>query len=94
MFSVFLAAQMMLLARLLPLIIGDSVPEDDTKWQNYLRLMEIVDILFCPRVTEDDAAYLSTQISDHHEQFCELYPGNNVIPKMHFIIHMPRLMIG
>ena len=50
----------MLLARLLPLIIGDSVQEDDTKWQNYLRLMEIVDI-FCPRVTEDDAAYLSTQ---------------------------------
>ena len=88
-----LASQMLLLARVLPLIIGDSVPEDDERWQNYLRMMEIVDILFCPRVTEDDAAYLSILISDHHEQFCALYPENSIIPKMHFMIHMPRIML-
>ena len=29
-------------------------------------MMEIVDILFSPRVTEDDAAYLAALISDHH----------------------------
>ena len=84
---------MLLLSRVLPLIIGDSVPEDDERWQNYLRMMEIVDILFCPRVTEDDAAYLSTLISDHHEQFCVLYPDSNVIPKRHFLIHRPRIRL-
>lgn len=84
---------MWLLARILPLSIGDLVPEDDERWLNFLRMLDIVDILFCPRITEDDAAYLASLISDHHEEFCYLYPSWSVIPKMHFMVHMPRLMI-
>ena len=84
---------MWLLARILPLVIGDMVPEDDERWLNFLKMMEIVDILFSPRVTEDDAAYLAALISDHHEEFVRLYPEWSVIPKMHFMVHMPRLMI-
>ena len=84
---------MWLLARILPLSIGDLVPEDDERWSNFLRMLDIVDILFCPRITEDDAAYLASLISDYHEEFCYLYPSWSVIPKMHFMVHMPRLMI-
>ena len=47
---------MWLLARVLPLAIADLVPQDDERWINFLRMMDIVDILFSPRVTEDDAA--------------------------------------
>ena len=61
--------------------------------QIFLRMLDIVDILFCPRITEDDAAYRASLISDHHEEFCYLYPSWSVIPKMHFMVHMPRLMI-
>lgn len=46
-----------------------------------------------PQVTEDQAAYVATLISDHHQDFCELYPDHSVIPKMHFMVHMPWLMI-
>ena len=87
------AAQMMLLGRVLPLLVGGHVPDDDEYWQNFLRMMEIVDHLFCPRITEDDAAYVAVLINDHHREFLELYPGHNIIPKMHFMVHMPRLMI-
>ncbi len=89
----FAAAQMWLFGQILPLLIGDYVPEDVESWDNFLRMMEIVDRLFCSRITEDDATYLTWLISDHHKEFCRLYPESSVIPKMHFMVHMPRLMV-
>ena len=29
------------------------MPEDDEKWYNYLLLLDIIDILFARRITED-----------------------------------------
>ena len=73
---------MWLLGCILSLIIGQYVPEDDERWRLYLD-MNIVDILFAPNTTNDYAAY----------HFCELYPQSSIIPKMHFMVHMPRMMI-
>ena len=73
--------------------MGDCVPEDDERWGNFLCLMEIIDILFCPSTSEDNAAYLAILIDQHHQRFRDLYPMESVIPKMHFMVHMPRLMI-
>ena len=87
-----LASQMWLLARILPLLVADYVPDDDDHWLLYLKMMEIVDLLFSPKLTGDHAAYLAALINDHHHDFCQLYPGCNIIPKMHFMIHMPRLI--
>ena len=84
---------MWLLGRLLPLIIGDLVPNDDEYWDLFLQMMEIVDIIFSPNTTEDHAGYVAVLINDHHKDFCRLYPDHNIIPKMHFMVHMPRLMV-
>ena len=84
---------MWLLGRILPLLVGDNVPNDDEKWANFLLMMDIVDRLFCTQVTEDDAVYLQWLINDHHKAFAFLYPEYSLIPKMHFMIHMPRFMI-
>ena len=81
---------MWLLGQILPLLVGDFV-DDDEHWLLFLQLMEIVNLLFSPKTTKDHAAYFV--ISDHHSEFCRLYPSKNVIPKMHFRIHMPQLMI-
>ena len=54
--------------------------------------MQIVDILFSPTTTNEQVSYLRALIHDHHEVFCKLYPGHSVIPKMHFMVHTPRLM--
>lgn len=84
---------MWLLGRILPIIIGDFVPDDDEKWLNYLQIMEIVDRLFSPQISQDSASYLAILISDHHNEFVRLYPNESVIPKMHSMIHMPRLIL-
>ena len=84
---------MWLLGRILPLIIGDCVTNDDDYWLLFLQLMEIVDLLFAPKLTEDHAAYLSALISDPHHDFRWLYSSHTIIPKMHFMVHMPRLII-
>ena len=67
-------------------------PDDDEHWLLYLQMMEIVDLLFSPKLTADHAAYLAALINDHHHDFCQLYPDCNIIPKMHFMIHIPRLI--
>lgn len=89
----YLASQMWLLSRVLPLIIGDCIPDDDDYWLLFLQMMEIVDLLFSPKLTQDHAAYLSALISDHHHDFSTLYSDHTIIPKMHFMLHMPRLII-
>ena len=90
--SYYAAAQMWLLGRTLPIIIGDLIPETDEKWLNYLLLMEIVDRLFSPKISHDSVAYLTALISDHHNDFVQLYPDESVIPKFHSMVHMPRLI--
>lgn len=84
---------MWLLGRILPILIGRYVPDDDDMWRNFCLMMEIVDILFSTKLTKDDAEYLKCLIKDHHEDFCQIYPNASVIPKMHFMIHLSRLSV-
>ena len=74
---------MWLLGKMLPLMVGHKVPEDDDHWANYLDLLDIVDYLLAPALCEDDVAIQGGLISEHHLQFKELYPGAS----------MPRLIL-
>ena len=76
------------LARMLPLMIGDLVEEDD-RWTNFLRLLQIEEIVFAPTLSVQLAAYLGTLIDDYLQSFKELYK-RNIIPKQHFMVHYPR----
>ena len=82
---------MWLLGRILPIAIGDLVPVGDPHWENYLIMMRIMDLLFSNGTTKDLIGYLSQKIFLHHTQFKKLYPNESVIPKMHFMVHMPHL---
>lgn len=77
------------LARLLPLMIGIHVPSDDQHWENFLQLMTIVDYVFAPVTSTDVLAYLKDLIEDYLISFKELYPNSSIIPKMHYLIHIP-----
>ena len=83
---------MWLLGRLLPQMIGHWIPRENENWLLYLLLLDIVDILFAPDVDPDDISLLSVMIRDHHTDFCILYPTASILPKMHFMIHMPGFM--
>ena len=63
------AAQMWLLGRVLPLIIGDYIPDDDEHWANFLKLLDITDFLFSPDITSEHVSYLRTLIYEHHEDY-------------------------
>lgn len=81
------------LGRYLPLLIGDLVPDDDEHWENFLRLLVIVDYIMAPVCTEETVAHLGHQIELFLTEFKRLYPGSNLTPKMHYLIHYPHLML-
>lgn len=80
------------LARLLPLMIGEFVPEDDDRWKLYTTFLTIVDYVLAPTTNEDIIDYLSRLINYHHSRFRELYPRCPIIPKQHYMIHFPDWM--
>jgi len=80
------------LARFLPLILGANVPETDEKWQLFLQMLEITDIIFSPVTSPNQSANLALLIEEHHLAFKRLYPNCSIIPKMHYVVHYPRVM--
>ena len=87
------ASQMWCLARLLPLIIGDLIPENDNYWLNFLLLLlKITGLIFSPLSSRNIAAYLTSLIEDYLSTFTELYPHCPIIPKQH-MIHIPKWIV-
>ena len=55
-------------AILLPLIIGDGIPEEDNpKWECYLLLLEIVKVCTAKVTSGEMSDYLKALIEDHHQ---------------------------
>ena len=77
------------LFRFLPIIIGDKVDLDMEEWHCLLKLWNIVQICTAPAIRKDDIPYLRVLIEEHHTLFKRLYPDASIIPKMHYIIHIP-----
>ena len=81
------------LARYLPLMVGDiTVPEDNEKWLLFLSLLTIIDYVFAPKCTSDTISYVRLLIHDHLVEFKWLYPNCHIIPKQHYMIHIPDWM--
>ncbi|KAF7647295.1 hypothetical protein LDENG_00174680 [Lucifuga dentata] len=84
------AVQSWCLLRNIPLILGDVTERDDNHWTFLLLLIQIVNIVFAPIVTDGMICYLKHLICDHHQQFTLLFPDQKLIPKHHLMIHYPR----
>lgn len=83
------AIQSWCLVRNAPLIFGDVLERNNSYWNLLLLLIEIVNIVFSPIVT-NGMTYLKHLINDHHKLFRSLFPERRFIPKHHFMIHYPR----
>lgn len=92
-FCIYLASQMWNLSSYFPLIIGDKVPEDNPQWECYLTLLKILQICMARIVSPGLAGYLEALIVSHHERFVECYPGISLIPKHHYMVHFPSLLL-
>lgn len=80
---------MWLFGRLLPLIVGSSVPEDDIHWKCFVNLLRILCLATAVEVTGDSVDILQMLIEDYLDQFNLLYP-NSITPKMHYLLHLPN----
>ena len=86
--SLCTASQMWCLARMLPFLIGDKIPDEDEYWEHYLLLLSILEYTFSPLTTKEKLAYLAVMIEDFLTEFRGLYQ-RKLIPKMHYMVHIP-----
>jgi len=87
------SSQAMLLCRLLPLIIGDCIAENDLYWECYLVLLKIMDIITSPIISKGHCSILKLHINEHHSMFKSLYGASSITPKFHFFTHYPQQLL-
>lgn len=80
------------LLRLLPLMIGAKIPEDEQAWQLLLSLSDVVSVVMSPSHTTESIGFLDSLIGEHRERFCSVFPEERLIPKHHFVEHYPELI--
>ncbi|XP_049333157.1 uncharacterized protein LOC111195806 isoform X1 [Astyanax mexicanus] len=83
------ASQTWCLLRLLPLAIGDLIPEGNQYWELLLLLLSCMEFIFSPSLTQEASIFLGYLIQEHHSLFLELYPSRHLKPKHHFMVHYP-----
>ena len=80
---------MWLLGRLLLLMIGEYVPDDDNHWKCYVCLLRVLTVVTAVEVSRDTVSLLTLLVKDYLTYFNLLYP-NIMTPKMHFLLHLPH----
>jgi len=89
------ASEKLCLFRILPLLVGHVMTEAHDMhiiWTLYLLCREIVEIILSPVVNQDWLPHLQMLINHHHSLLSEIAPSC-FTPKVHFLIHYPRLML-
>ena len=71
-------------------MIGSDVPPGNECWDCFLLLMTIVDYVFAPVTSKKILDYLEELIETHHKLFKEVYPLSPIIPKLHYVVHIPE----
>ncbi|XP_062863880.1 uncharacterized protein LOC134325564 [Trichomycterus rosablanca] len=78
--------QMLILLKVLPFILYDL---DDEYVTFIVKLIEIVQIVLAPIISLQTVIRLKLMIEEHLSQFKHLFPETNVIPKQHYMLHLP-----
>ena len=81
------SGQMLVLLKILPFLI-DNVGESDYIIL-LIELLEIVKILFSPIIALSTLERLKLLIERHLKHFKQLFPDINIIPKQHYLLHLP-----
>lgn len=83
------AAQTITLIKYLPLLLGDTIPEDDQYWYSFLLLIKICKIALSPIYTPDTVPHLRVLVEEKLLLYRKLYPEMTLKPKMHYLLHYP-----
>lgn len=81
----------MWLTKFLGVLIGEWISYQNQKWQVFLLLKEISEIVLNDSVNENLVKHLQTLITEHHTLFLKVY-DKPLRPKHHFMLHYPEIM--
>lgn len=80
------------LLRLLPLMIGSLVPENDPSWEILMDLKEIVELVVSSTLSDATLSFLQSKLNDHRELLRVTVPDQRLRPKHHYVEHYPHLI--
>ncbi|XP_045210242.2 uncharacterized protein LOC123561730 [Mercenaria mercenaria] len=85
------ASSMIVLMKLLPFILVEKLHCDsDNQYISFLtELCNIALIILSPVVSVETILMLQVVIQDHLKKFKLLFPNKNIIPKQHYMVHLP-----
>lgn len=86
------ATKMWLLARILPLLLIDLVDTNSSHWTLLTSLLEVMSIVFAGKISLESVAYLRNAVAEHLQLFKRLFEDVNIIPKQHYLVHLPSLI--
>ena len=87
------ASEMWCFLRNLPVMIGRHIPHEQEHWKLLLLLLDICDIVFSPVITSNLSRFLALLTEEHHAYYKEIYPGEMLLPKHHFMVHYPSCLL-
>lgn len=85
------ASEMCTLVRYFGLLVGDLVPENNSVWNLYLLLKQILDLVLSNSLQKGSCELLEVLISEHHQLYLQ-YSGKSLTPKFHFLLHYPDMI--
>ena len=71
-------------------MLGNFVDDDDDHWECFLLLCTISNLVCA---FEADSIYLAWIIETYLESFRSIYPTVMIIPKMHYLVHLPDQIV-
>ena len=79
------AAQVWTLVTILPLLVGDLIPEDDDHYKCFCTLLKISSIATAREIHVDTVVYMRVLIEEHHVLFKNLYPKFMHVPTWYIV---------
>jgi hypothetical protein len=83
-------SQMWCLARLLPIMIGMHIQEDNPYWNLFILLLDVVENVCAPQYSRGDIGYMRGVIQAFYESLIDLFPDERTKPKLHYVTHYPN----
>ena len=79
--------------RLLPILLGDFVPEDDPVWGILINFVRLVQLQLSPVFNGEECQLLADLTEEFLSSFYSHFGDVNVKPKSHFLVHYPTQIL-
>lgn len=77
--------------RFLPLLVGNTIPQNDRKWECILLLRDMLFYVCSPALNREHILIMSDIIEEFHESYINCFPEEDVKPNFHYTLHYPKL---